>query len=84
MRVVLYSREGCHLCDTAREVIAAEQRRTPFVFEEVDVGGNDDLELEYGIRVPVVEVDGTERFEIEVDPREFAELVNLRTPGGSR
>ncbi len=84
MRVVLYSREGCHLCDTARAVILAEQTRTPFVFEEVDVGGNDELELEYGIRVPVVEVDGAERFEFEVDPRRFAALVNLRTAGGSR
>jgi hypothetical protein len=47
----------------------------PFVYEEVDVSGHDALELEYGIRIPVVLVDGEELFEIRVDPRAFAEAV---------
>ena len=75
MRVVLYSREGCHLCDVARDVILAERSGTVFAFDEVDIGGDDALELEYGIRVPVVEIDGRERFEVEVDPARFAALV---------
>jgi hypothetical protein len=75
-RVLLYSRPGCGLCDEARTVILAERERTPFAFEEVDVSGDDGLELEYGIRIPVVLIDGEERFEIQVDRRRFAaELV---------
>ena len=58
MRVVLYSRAGCHLCDVARDVLLAERSRTPFDLVEVDVAGDDDLEREYGIRIPVVEIDG--------------------------
>lgn len=73
--VVLYSRPGCGLCDEAREVILAERSRTPFAFEEVDVSADDALELEYGIRIPVVVVDGREAFEVRVDPRAFAALV---------
>lgn len=73
--VVLYSRPGCGLCDEAREVILAELERTPFGFEEIDITGDDALELEYGIRIPVVLVDGRERFEIRVDARELATLV---------
>ena len=53
------------------------RRRTPFAFEEVDIERDDDLELEYGIRIPVVEVDGEERFEISVDPDELAELLDV-------
>ena len=76
MRMVrLYSRPGCGLCDEAREVVLAERSRTPFAFEEVDITGDDALELEYGIRIPVVVVDGEEAFEIAVDPHAFAELV---------
>ncbi|MDP9330064.1 MAG: glutaredoxin family protein [Actinomycetota bacterium] len=75
MHVVLYARDGCHLCDVARETILAERSRTPFDFDEVDIRGDDDLELEYGIRIPVVEVDGEERFEISVDAHVFADLV---------
>ena len=75
MRVVLYSRAGCHLCDTARDVLLAERSRSPFELVEVDVAGDDLLEREYGIRIPVVEIDGRERFEYEVDPEELLAIV---------
>ena len=68
----MYSRPGCGLCDEARAVILAERERTSFGFEEVDISGDDALELEYGIRIPVVLIDGDERFEISLDRRRFA------------
>jgi hypothetical protein len=73
--VVLYSRPGCGLCDEAREVILSEAALTPFTFEEVDVSGDDALELEYGIRIPVVLVDGEEAFEVRVPAAEFASAL---------
>ena len=75
MRVVLYSRPGCHLCDAAREVLLAERAGSSFDLVEVDVAGDDDLESQYGIRIPVIEIDGEERFEYEVDPAELASIV---------
>ena len=74
-RVVLYSRPGCHLCDVAREVVLSVRARVDFDFLEIDIEGDDDLELEYGIRIPVVEVDGEERFEVTVDGSELAGLL---------
>jgi glutaredoxin len=71
----MYSRPGCGLCDEARRVILGERRRTPFRYEEVDISGDDALELEYGIRIPVVLIDGEERFEVRVDPAELALAV---------
>jgi glutaredoxin len=75
MRVVLYSRPGCHLCNAAREVLLAERVASSFDLVEVDVAGDDELERRYGIRIPVVEIDGEERFEYEVDPVELASIV---------
>jgi glutaredoxin len=74
--VVLYSRPGCHLCDEAREILVAEQARTPFALEEIDVETDDALELEYGIRIPVVAIDGAEAFEISVDRAALARLLS--------
>ena len=74
-RVVLYSRKTCHLCEQARHVILAERARSVFDFEEVMIDGDQALERDYGLRVPVVEVDGAEEFEFEVEPRRFASLV---------
>jgi len=73
--VRMYSRPGCHLCDEARQVILAERARTGFAYEEIDVSGDDALELEYGIRIPVVLVNGEEAFEIQIDPSAFATAV---------
>jgi glutaredoxin len=73
--VIMYSRPGCHLCEVARDTIETVRARHRFAFEEVSIEGDDALELAYGIRIPVVTVDGRERFEIEVDPGELAALV---------
>ena len=70
--VLMYSRPGCGLCDEARRVILGVRERTPFRYEEVDISDDDALELEYGIRIPVVLVDGEERFEVMVDASELA------------
>lgn len=77
MHVVLYSRPGCHLCDEARAVMLDARRRTPFAFDEIDIETDDDLLREYGVRIPVVSIDGDEAFEYTVDPDEFARLVSL-------
>jgi Glutaredoxin-like domain (DUF836) len=76
-RVVLYSRVGCHLCDVARDVVLAVRQRHPFHFKEIDIEGSDDLVREYGIRIPVLTVDGEEVFEIEVEGPRLAELVRM-------
>jgi glutaredoxin len=70
-KVTMYSRVTCGLCDEAREAILSVRAEVPFGFEEVFVDGHDDLEGLYGLRVPVILVDGQERFELHVDPAEL-------------
>ena len=56
MRLVLYQRDDCKLCDAAIAVIAAA--RAPD-FESVWIDGDGALEKRYGERVPVLsDVDG--------------------------
>jgi glutaredoxin len=64
--VTLYTRVGCHLCEEARRVLEQERATTPFRLELVDVDRDPELARRYGIRVPVVAVDGVELFEYEV------------------
>ena len=73
--VRMYSRRTCGLCDKARAVILAERQAVPFEFDEVFIDGDDRLEAEYGLRVPVVEVDGAEAFEYAVEPVQLRALV---------
>ena len=71
----MYSRAACGLCDEAREVILAVRAETLFEYEELFVDGRDDLERAYGVRVPVVLVDGEERFELHVDAPDLRRAV---------
>lgn len=62
-RITLYGRPGCHLCDEAREVLD----RVGEPYDVVDIESDEDLLRRYLERIPVVAVDGEERFEFFVD-----------------
>jgi glutaredoxin len=57
-RVLLYSKPGCHLCDDAREVVAAVCAEVGEGFDEVDITTSPELVRAYGEQIPVVLVDG--------------------------
>jgi len=57
-RVVLYSKPGCHLCDDAREVVAAVCAELGESFDEVDITTSDELMRAFGEQIPVTFVDG--------------------------
>ena len=74
-RVTLYGKAGCHLCEEARAVVEAVRAERPFALEEVDVSLDPVLNRRYGERIPVLEVDGEEVFELFVDPRVLRERL---------
>ena len=57
-RVALYTRPGCHLCDTAREVVARVCADLGESFEEFDIDEDPDLPASYAEEIPVTLVDG--------------------------
>jgi glutaredoxin len=71
MRLVLYGREGCHLCDEARTAL----ERVGHPFEEVDIGADDDLLRRYLERIPVVALDGEELYDFFVDEQDLRARV---------
>jgi glutaredoxin len=78
VEVVVYTRQGCGLCRTAEDLVAAEARGARV--RHVDVDASDDLQRRYGVRVPVVTVDGDEVAELQVAPGAVRRAV--RRAGG--
>ena len=72
MRLILYGKPGCHLCDDARIVL--QRIGTPF--EEIDITTDDALHAAYLERIPVVTLDGEERFEYFVDEAALRALLD--------
>ena len=58
VRITLYSRPGCHLCDDAREVIRRVASDLGVGWEERDITLSEDDMREYWDRIPVTVVDG--------------------------
>jgi glutaredoxin len=73
--VVLYGREGCCLCDDAREVLLRVRARHQFALQERDIDADERLLRAYLERIPVVTIDGTEAFEFFVDEAELERLL---------
>jgi hypothetical protein len=66
--VVLYGRDGCHLCDEARASILAVRAELPsFELRDVDIESEARLHAAYLERIPVVEVDGEVVSELGLD-----------------
>ena len=81
--VVLYTREGCCLCDDARRVLTKVLDRHPGTFEiqECDIDGDDRLHRAYLERIPVVTIDGQEAFELFVEQSELERRLGIVDTG---
>lgn len=69
--IVLFAKPGCHLCDEASEAMV----RAGLVFRQVDITADPALEAEFGILIPVVEVDGSAVFQAGMDAGSLPELI---------
>jgi glutaredoxin len=74
--VVLFGRDGCCLCDEAREVLMRVRSTHPFAFQERDIDHDERLLRAYLERIPVVTIDGVEAFELFVDEAELARRLS--------
>jgi hypothetical protein len=75
--VILYSREGCCLCDDARAIIERVRRVRPFTLQERDIDADDRLLRAYLERIPVVTIEGEEAFELFVNEHELERRLDM-------
>lgn len=73
MRVVFYTKPGCHLCEDARGLLD----RWDIGYEVVD------SDPRYESRVPVIELDGVVVAEAPVDARALARALGVRRRRGA-
>lgn len=74
-RVVLYTREACHLCEDARAVVEKVCGSSGTAWREVDIDSAPALRDKYGEYVPVLEVDGVQQGFWRVDGARLARLL---------
>ena len=72
-RLVLYERDGCHLCEEAAAVL--DDLIGAGGYTRVDIDTDDDLVVRYGFRVPVLALDGVDRLEAPITASELRALL---------
>jgi glutaredoxin len=76
--VTLYTRQGCCLCDDAKQVIAQARRRTEFEYEELDIDGDPELVRRYNEEVPVIAINHVKAFKYKVEMNELLKKLAAR------
>ena len=77
MIVTLYARDGCHLCEEAREaLLQIGADGPPLELREVDIEADDRLHRAYLERIPVIEVGGEIVSELDFDRDELRRALH--------
>jgi glutaredoxin len=81
--VVLYAREGCCLCDDAREMLERIRARNPdaLAVTERDIESDEALLRRYLERIPVIAIDGVEALELQIDETELESRLGIVRAG---
>ncbi len=78
--ITLYTKAGCHLCERAERVILNVQAELSFQLERRDISQDDALWECYRFDIPVIAIDGEERFRHRVSEPELRAALSPSLP----
>ena len=74
-KVVIFSRQNCHLCHEAEKIVREVLLEISFDLEVINIDGNAELESLYGEEVPVTMINGAKHDYFRVEKKRFSEAV---------
>ncbi len=83
IRVEVYGRPGCILCDEAKELLRRLQQDLSFELAEVDITLDPARERQYGTQIPVVFVDGHKAFKVRFTEKAARRRIERALAEGS-
>ena len=82
MRLTIYSKPGCHLCDemksTVRRVLSTRPAEPTISVEDIDISGDPALIDRYGLEIPVLLIDGKKAAKYSVSEQELTQMLDRR------
>ena len=83
MKVDIYSKPSCSLCDEAIDVVERVRARIPFELRIISILEDPAGMMAWRYDIPVVLIDGALAFKHRVDEAAFEQLL-LKSQGGTR
>lgn len=82
MRLTIYSKPGCHLCDEMKSlvhrVISRQSGSNAVPVDEIDISSDQTLLDRYGLEVPVLLIDGKKVAKYRVSEEELTRMIRGR------
>ena len=82
MRLTIYSKPGCHLCDemksTVHRVLSTRNSESAISVDEIDISGDPALIDRYGLEIPVLLIDGRKAAKYRVSEQGLTQMLNRR------
>jgi glutaredoxin len=83
VRLTIYGKPGCHLCDEMKmlvhRVVAARGSGAATTLDEVDISTDRELLALYGLEIPVLLIDGTKVAKYRVSEKELRRILEARS-----
>ena len=78
IRLSLFSRPGCHLCEEMKTVVRRVAAATTIELDEVDISGDPALEVLYGAEIPVLVLGATKVAKFRISESELRRVLEKR------
>lgn len=86
MRLTIYSKPGCHLCDDMKSlihrVVTRHFAQHTIGVDEIDISTDPDLLDRYGLEIPVLLIDGKKVAKYRVSETELRQMLDARRGEG--
>ena len=79
LRVVLYTKEGCGLCNEMKQEMRSAGVEGSYVLEEVDIRSDEELFSRYRYDIPVLLINGVEAFRHRLTAEQFRDYLSVIT-----
>ncbi|HKY20994.1 MAG TPA: glutaredoxin family protein [Vicinamibacterales bacterium] len=79
MRLTIYSKPGCHLCDEMKAVVhRVIDSHAGVSLDEIDISTDAALLERYGVEIPVLLIDGTKLAKYRITEEELRRMLEGR------
>ena len=79
MRLTIYSKPGCHLCDDMKSVVKGVIAVHPALsLEDIDISTDPELLERYGLEIPVLLIDGKKVAKYRIREEELTQAIASR------
>lgn len=75
VKVEIYSKEDCHLCEVAKAVLLRVKQKYPIQITEIDISLDNELLEKYKEQIPVVFINGRKAFKFKIDEKELYKKI---------